>query len=156
MSSNVLIAQSPEATETDWLLFINEAMSSDIFLNTIQDGHTIDEAASIVLLDNYFHALSHDQKESFLKDESQFYNGSKEFVGIMKPFKYQANHSYDHAVRSAYMGMIKRLLASQKHQKETNNRWRYHFIRNVVKFTSSADYILKAYRLYKKYLNDHN
>ncbi len=146
MHSSLLDLQHPETTAKEWLEFIQRAMSSDLYLGAIKLGLNAKEAASVVLLDEFFSTLDPDQKKYYLQNEEAFEESAKEFVGIMEPFRYKKGKDYDASVRKEYMGMLKKLLKAHKNEKH-----KYEFIRTLVKFTSSSSYIMHAYTMYKNF-----
>ena len=153
MAESILQLQGQNASFDKWKSYIVNAMQSALFKNAIDKGLTVESAASIVLLDDYFSSVSKEVKALYLKSIPEFAAATKEFIEKMKPFKYNKNKLHNVDERKRYVLLIRRLLKDVNRDTAIGED-NYHFIRSVVRFTSSADYIMKSYHIYKKFAED--
>ena len=85
-------------------------------------------------------------------DVEYFYKYAEGFINELAPYRYNQK-SYIKTIRAAFLGKIKVLLREQKDENgKIKNPDRYVFIRTIVHFCSSLDYIISVHDRYKEFL----
>ncbi|MCR9144350.1 MAG: hypothetical protein NXI24_19035 [bacterium] len=141
-----------ETSVDTWEYFIDVSMESNFYQKAL--AHTGDQelAASLTLLRSYISTFTLEEQKLIEGDVEEFYRYAKGFIKELAPYRYK-KEGYNIAVRAAFFGKIRTLLASQKDAKgKIANHDKYIFIRTLVKFCSSLGYILNVHDKYKQFL----
>lgn len=134
-----------------WLDFIDFSMQSDFYKNC-SSRIGPEDAAAFTLLQNYIATFSPSEQKQIENDVHEFYRLAESFIRELSPYRYNKN-GYNKTIRAAFIHKIKLLLNSQKDEKgKIIHREKYIFIRTIVKFCSSLNYIIFIHDKYKQYL----
>ncbi len=141
-----------ETSVSTWQDFIDASMQSDFFCQAYEITGNIKKAASLTILDQYIRIFEESTSTEALEDEKVFYGYAKGFIEELAPYRYNKAGNYKADTRALFLGKIRKLL---RQQKDKNNLLidenRYEFIRVLIKFLSSLNYILQVYSSYKEY-----
>lgn len=140
-----------ETSVSTWIDFIDGSMNSEFYKIALARGGNAEEAAALTLLHSYLSTFLHEERRKVEKDVELFYHYAKGFIDELAPYRYHAA-GYHANIRASFMGKIKSLLAAQKKNGKIVDRERYTFIRTIVKFCSSLDYIIRIHDRYKAFL----
>ncbi len=139
-----------ETSVETWLDFCNAGMQSDFYKIVKKHTKNSEMAAAMTLLRNYLEIFSPLERIRLESDVEYFYKYAKGFINELAPYRYHET-GYDPFIRAAFMGKIKSLLHHQKGESEIDKE-RYVFIRTIVRFCSSLDYIIQVHDQYKSFL----
>lgn len=148
---NPLEQNTLETSVASWREFIEASMASDFFKQSYAISQDIEKAASLTLLHQYINIFEEDARKKVLQDVEVFYEYARGFIEELAPYRYNSK-SYDAHIRSLYLGKIRSLLREERSRKgKIRNRKHYEFVRTLVKFLSSLDYVVAVYDRYKEY-----
>ncbi|MBI3394842.1 MAG: hypothetical protein HY042_03310 [Spirochaetia bacterium] len=140
-----------ETSVQTWMDFIEFSMKSDFYKLALERTGNVESAASLTLLNSYLRTFEESERERAVQDVEVFYGYAKGFISELAPYRYH-KEGYKPDVRAAFMGKIRALLAAQMSEGQVKDRERYTFIRTIVHFCSSLDYIIKVHDKYKQFL----
>lgn len=154
MTSELLIDElnTVETSVETWRDFIELSMNSEFY--TLVRRHTGDNelAAALTLLRNYISIFSEEEQRRVENNVEEFYRYAQGFINELSPYRYSRS-GYNDRVRSAFIGKIRTLLRGQKEPSgRIINPERYTFIRTLVRFCSSLEYIISVHDRYKQFL----
>ncbi len=142
-----------ETSVETWQDFIEASMASEFYGIALQHTSDLELAASLTLLRNYLSIFASSEQKKIESDVEEFYKYAAGFISELSPYRYTKDGEYNEAIRAAFIGKIRTLLNAQKdEQGQVIDRARYIFIRTLVKFCSSLDYIIQVHDEYKKFL----
>ncbi len=135
-----------------WLDFVDASMTSGFYDLAYARNHDAEEAAAFTLLRNYIGTFAPGERRRLESDVEYFYKYAEGFINELAPYRFNPK-GYIRTIRAAFLGKIKILLREQKDAagkiKDAN---RYVFIRTIVRFCSSLDYIIEIHDRYKEFL----
>lgn len=141
-----------ETSVDTWAYFIDTSMASNFYRNAREYTGNVELAAALTLLRSYISTFTREEQSRIEGDVDEFYRYAEGFIKELAPYRYR-KEGYNIAIRAAFIGKIRTLLAAQKDANgKVLNEDKYIFIRTLVKFCSSLDYILSAHDRYKQYL----
>ncbi len=141
-----------ETSVDTWEYFIDVSMESNFYKLAREHTRDVELAASLTLLRSYISTFTREEQNRIEGDVEEFYRYAKGFIKELAPYRYK-KEGYNTAVRAAFIGKIRTLLASQKDADgKIVNADKYVFIRTLVKFCSSLGYILNVHDKYKQFL----
>ena len=141
-----------ETSVETWQDFIDASMASDFYRLARQHTDDLELAASLTLLRNYISTFAADEQERIESDVEEFFRYAKGFISELAPYRYN-KEGYNIAIRTAFFGKIRTLLAAQKNEDGSiKDLDKYIFIRTLVKFCSSLGYIINIHDRYKQFL----
>ena len=141
-----------ETSVETWLEFCDFSMQSDFYKLVLE--HTRDAAfsAALTIFRNYLNTFAPEEQERLQSDADYFYKYACGFIEELAPYRYNAG-GYDEEIRGVFFGKIRKLLAAQKDDDgKLLNPEKYEFIRTIVKFCSSLDFIVRIHDEYKQFL----
>ena len=140
-----------ETSLASWQDFIEASIASDFFKQSCELSQDIEKAASLTLLHQYINIFEEEARKKVLEDAEIFYEYAKGFIEELAPYRYNSK-GYDARIRTLYLGKIRSLLREERDQEgKIRNKNHYEFVRALVKFLSSLDYVIAAYDHYKEY-----
>ena len=158
------VEQNVDEILHSWMDFIHYCADSDFFQEARDRGLPLQDAAVLTLLWTYIGTFSLGDREEIENDVEKFYKYAKSFLDELSPFRYHSK-DYDPAHRAMYLGRIRSVLKDFKnrgcnlHHGEYSKMDAgiscaacYEFLSAIVRYTSSEDYIVKAYDLYRQYM----
>ena len=146
------VETSVETSVETWLEFCDFSMESDFYRLAFEHTGDAKKSAAFTLLRNYINTFAAGEKDRLQSDVEYFYKYASGFISELAPYRYSVD-GYDVEIRGAYFGKIRQLLAAQKdHAGKVINSKRYDFIRTIVHFCSSLDFIIKIHDEYKQFL----
>ena len=126
-----------EPSVETWEYFIDASMQSEFYALVRGHSRDVELAAALTLLRSYISTFSQEEQRR---------------IKELAPYRYKKD-GYNTAVRAAFIGKIRTLLAAQKNADGSiANPDKYTFIRTLVKFCSSLGYILTVHDKYKQFL----
>lgn len=135
-----------------WQYFIDVSMESNFYSVAREHTSNLELAASLTLLRSYISTFSPEEQKLIEGDVEEFFRYAKGFIDELAPYRYKKS-GYNTAIRAAFIGKIRVLLAAQKNPDGSiANRDKYIFIRTLVKFCSSLGYIVNVHDKYKQFL----
>lgn len=141
-----------ETSVETWEYFIDASMQSEFYALVRGHSRDVELAAALTLLRSYISTFSQEEQRRIESDVEEFYRYAKGFIKELAPYRYKKD-GYNTAVRAAFIGKIRTLLAAQKNADGSiANPDKYTFIRTLVKFCSSLGYILTVHDKYKQFL----
>ena len=141
-----------ETSVDTWTDFIEASMTSEFYDAALKHTTDLELAASLTLLHNYLSTFGEDEQRRIESNVEEFYKYAEGFINELAPFRYSQD-GYDEDIRAAFIGKIRSLLAAQKDEAgKVIHEDKYIFIRTLVKFCSSLDYIISVHDRYKQYL----
>ncbi|MEQ9365626.1 MAG: hypothetical protein RIF32_15380 [Leptospirales bacterium] len=141
-----------ETSVETWEYFIDASMDSNFYQLAREHTRNLELAASLTLLRSYISTFSPEEQKRIESDVEEFFRYAKGFISELAPYRYKKG-GYNKAIRAAFIGKIRTLLAAQKNPDGTVlNRDKYIFIRALVKFCSSLGYIVNVHDKYKQFL----
>ena len=140
-----------ETSVVGWQDFIEASMASDFYKQSYEVSGDIEKAASLTLFHQYINIFEEDTRKDLLDDVEVFYGYAKGFIEELAPYRYNSK-GYDAPMRSLYLGKIRKLLRKERKKNgEIRDKKHYQFVRALVKFLSSLDYVIEVYDSYKEY-----
>lgn len=135
---------------SSWMEYIDFCKDSSFFKAARRDGIKLHDATILTLLWSYLSTFSMADRHRIENDSELFYYYANGFLTELSPFRYHPK-GYDRKTRTLLLGKIRHIL---KHslQNPEREREQYEFFCAIVRFTSSEDYIYKAYDLYRRYI----
>ena len=141
-----------ETSVETWEYFIDASMQSEFYALVRGHSRDVELAAALTLLRSYISTFSQEEQRRIESDVEEFYRYAKGFIKELAPYRYKKD-GYNTAVRAAFIGKIRTLLAAQKNADGSiANPDKYTFIRTLVKFCFSLGYILTVHDKYKQFL----
>jgi len=141
-----------ETSVETWLDFCEASMESDFYSTALERTDDPEAAAALTLLRNYLFTFNKEERARLEADVEFFYKYAEAFINELAPYRYTKD-GYDGEIRSAFIGKIRTLLKAQKDESGRYlNEEKYEFIRTIVRFCSSLDFIIKVYDIYKEFL----
>lgn len=135
-----------------WLDFVDASMTSGFYEVAYKRNHDAVEAAGFTLLRNYIGTFAPEERSRLESDVEYFYKYAEGFINELAPYRFNRK-GYIRTVRAAFLGKIKQLLREQKDENgKVKDPNRYVFIRTIVHFCSSLDYIVRVHDRYKEFL----
>ena len=135
-----------------WLDFIEVSMASGFYETAYKRNRDAEEAAAFTLLRNYISTFAPEERSKLESDVEYFYKYAEGFINELAPYRFN-KQGYVKNIRAAFLGKIKTLLREQKDENgKIKDPDRYVFIRTIVQFCSSLDYIVKIHDRYKEFL----
>ncbi|KAB2934695.1 MAG: hypothetical protein F9K24_02665 [Leptonema illini] len=146
------LIHSVDETLHSWMDYIRYCMDSDFYREARRDGISRQDSAVLTLLWTYLSTFSLRDRERIENDVDSFYFYAKGFLNELSPFRYNRG-GYDPTMRAVFMGKIRAVLKDVKAAAlHEEGRETYEFLCAIVRYTSSEDYICRAYDLYRRYL----
>ncbi|MBX7058261.1 MAG: hypothetical protein K1X75_09345 [Leptospirales bacterium] len=152
MAASVEQLNTVETSVDGWRAFIEESMQSDFYRLARERTGSADQAAALTLLRNYLSTFSPQEQRKLETNVEEFYRYAQGFINELAPYRY-SNSGYDQRVRSLFIGKIRILLAEQKDSEgQLVSPERYAFVRTLVRFCSSLQFIVQVHDDYKQFL----
>ncbi|MCB1173441.1 MAG: hypothetical protein KDK39_07750 [Leptospiraceae bacterium] len=148
---NIEELNTVETSVETWQEFVEYSMNSEFYQQAL-DRVGPEKASAMTILHNYLLTFSAEEQAVIESDVHQFYKFAEGFIRELSPYRYNKN-GYNNEVRSAFIGKIRQLLRRQKdEQGRVQYPKKYIFIRNIVKFCSSLNFIIRIHDEYKQFL----
>lgn len=152
MIKNVDELNTVETSVDGWRDFIEFSMNSEFYAVALERTGDVERAAALTLLRNYLSTFAAGEQVALETNVEEFFRYAEGFIKELAPYRYSRS-GYDAGIRAAFIGKIRTLLAEQKDAEGRVIRPdRYTFIRTLVKFCSSLDYIIHVHDDYKRFL----
>ena len=149
---NIEELNTVETSVETWLDFCKISMESEFYKVVLERSDDPARAAALTLFRNYISTFSEEERTRLESDVEYFYKYALGFIDELAPYRYNKGH-YNQEVRAAFLGKIKALLAAQKNSEgELLDKNQFEFIRTIVHFCSSLDFIIKIHDDYKTFL----
>lgn len=146
------LIRSVDETLQSWMDYIRYCKDSNFYRAARRDGISPQDSAVLTLLWTYLNTFSLRDRERIENDVDSFYFYAKGFLNELSPFRYNRN-GYDRTMRAIFLGKIRAVLKDVKAAAlHEDGQETYEFLCAIVRYTSSEDYICRAYDLYRRYI----
>lgn len=141
-----------ETSVQTWLEFVDASMTTGFYEIAYKRNQDPTEAAAFTLLRNYIGTFAPEERSRLESDVEYFYKYAEGFINELAPYRFNKK-GYIRTIRAAFLGKIKTLLRNQKDENgKIKDPDRYVFIRTIVHFCSSLDFIIQMHDRYKEFL----